>query len=67
MQPPLAGLNVFCHPPPPSPQRIVRHAVSELRVPISVKIRVFPDVADTIRYARRLEAAGASLVCVHGR
>jgi len=48
-------------------ERIVRHAVSELRVPISVKIRVFPDVADTIRYARRLEAAGASLVCVHGR
>lgn len=48
-------------------QRLVGTAARELDVPIWVKIRVFPDCAKTVRYARMLEAAGASLIAVHGR
>ena len=48
-------------------EALVLKAASTLRVPVSVKIRLFPDLDRTIAYARMLEAAGASLVAVHGR
>ena len=51
----------------PLVERMVSEAAKRLETPISVKIRVFEDVRETIRYAKRLEAAGAYLVCVHGR
>lgn len=38
-----------------------------IKTPVSAKIRIFPDLNDTLRYARLLESAGASLVAVHGR
>lgn len=34
---------------------------------VSAKIRLFPDLEKTIEYAKLIEAAGASLVAVHGR
>uniref|UniRef100_A0A7E4VXQ7 tRNA-dihydrouridine(16/17) synthase [NAD(P)(+)] n=1 Tax=Panagrellus redivivus TaxID=6233 RepID=A0A7E4VXQ7_PANRE len=36
-------------------------------LPISVKIRCQDTVADTIEYAKQLEAAGASMITIHGR
>ncbi|KAL3119947.1 hypothetical protein niasHT_007075 [Heterodera trifolii] len=36
-------------------------------LPISAKIRVLHNLSSTIEYARRIEAAGASLLTVHGR
>ena len=34
---------------------------------MSAKIRIFPDLGDTLAYARMLERAGAHLIAVHGR
>ena len=51
----------------PLVERIVRTCAQGLSVPVTVKIRVFPEVDRTVAYARMLEAAGASLIAVHGR
>ncbi|KAK9827639.1 hypothetical protein WJX81_001911 [Elliptochloris bilobata] len=51
----------------PLVERLVRTLASGLRVPVSVKIRIFPELAHTLAYAHMLEAAGASIVAVHGR
>ncbi|KAL2613927.1 hypothetical protein R1flu_025619 [Riccia fluitans] len=46
---------------------LVSHLSSNLSVPVSCKIRIFPELEDTLAYARMLEAAGCSLLAVHGR
>ena len=47
--------------------KLVNTLHENLAVPVTAKIRCFPDVADTVAYARRLESAGASMLGVHGR
>lgn len=51
----------------PLVKSLVEKLSSNLNVPVSCKIRLFPKIEDTLNYARMLEEAGCSLLAVHGR
>ncbi|KAL5987749.1 hypothetical protein ACLOJK_035502 [Asimina triloba] len=51
----------------PLVKSLVQKLTDNLNVPVSCKIRIFPNLQDTIAYARMLEDAGCSLLAVHGR
>lgn len=38
-----------------------------LKVPVTAKFRIFPDVAKTVAYAQMMEASGAQILTCHGR
>ncbi|KAJ1302966.1 hypothetical protein OPQ81_003258 [Rhizoctonia solani] len=40
---------------------------TNLKVPVTAKFRIFPDVNKTVEYAKMMERAGAQLVTCHGR
>lgn len=51
----------------PLVKSLVEKLAQNLHVPVSCKIRVFPNLQYTINYAKMLEDAGCSLLAVHGR
>ncbi|GER25104.1 tRNA-dihydrouridine synthase [Striga asiatica] len=51
----------------PLVKSLVEKLAHNLNVPVSCKIRIFPNLEDTIKYAKMLEDAGCSLLAVHGR
>lgn len=51
----------------PLVKSLVEKLAINLNVPVSCKIRIFPNLQDTINYAKMLEAAGCALLAVHGR
>lgn len=51
----------------PLVKSLVEKLALNLNVPVSCKIRVFPDLQDTLSYAKMLEEAGCALLAVHGR
>ncbi|GFP78942.1 tRNA-dihydrouridine(16/17) synthase [NAD(P)(+)]-like [Phtheirospermum japonicum] len=51
----------------PLVKSLVEKLSNNLTVPVSCKIRIFPELQDTINYAKMLEEAGCALLAVHGR
>lgn len=51
----------------PLVEKIVKAASSNLDVPVTVKIRVFDSFKQTLSYCKMLQAAGASMITIHGR
>lgn len=49
------------------PSQIVRRVCDEIKTPVSAKIRIYNDKEKTIRLAKSLEDAGASVLTIHGR
>ncbi|KAK9856452.1 hypothetical protein WJX84_005405 [Apatococcus fuscideae] len=48
-------------------ERLVSALSTSLAVPVTCKIRIFPELQRTLEYARMLQAAGCSILAVHGR
>ncbi|EEB05178.1 tRNA dihydrouridine synthase Dus1 [Schizosaccharomyces japonicus yFS275] len=48
-------------------EAIISKLHAELSVPVTAKIRIFPDPSRTLEYAKMILRAGASILTVHGR
>ncbi|KAJ2554185.1 tRNA dihydrouridine synthase [Coemansia sp. RSA 1933] len=47
--------------------RLIRKLHENLQIPVTAKIRVYPELEKTVEYAKMVEAAGAQIITVHGR
>lgn len=48
-------------------KNVLRTLVTELSIPVTCKIRIFPDIERTISLVKEFQAIGISAIAVHGR
>ncbi|GAX81381.1 hypothetical protein CEUSTIGMA_g8812.t1 [Chlamydomonas eustigma] len=48
-------------------EQLIIELTKGVSIPVSCKIRIFPELEKTLAYARMVERAGCSLLAVHGR
>lgn len=48
-------------------ESLISTLAKHCKIPVTAKIRRFHDLEQTIAYAKMIEAAGASLIAIHGR
>lgn len=46
---------------------LVKKLKDNLKIPVTCKIRIFPELEKTLKYAKMLELSGCSVLTVHGR
>jgi len=63
----LGHYGAFLLDDPERVRAIVLRLVEALSIPVTAKMRILPEIADTIAFAIMLEEAGVSAVVVHGR
>ena len=51
----------------PLVESLVRTLHENLDIPVTCKVRIFPELDKTLDYVRRIERAGCQLLAVHGR
>ena len=61
------GYGAFLLDQPERARAIVEALVAGVRVPITAKIRILPQLSATIAFAKMLEQAGIAALAVHGR
>ncbi|KAJ1919206.1 tRNA dihydrouridine synthase [Mycoemilia scoparia] len=47
--------------------KMINNLHRNLKIPVTAKIRVYPDVEKSVEYAKMVESAGAQMITVHGR
>ena len=61
------GYGAFLLDEPERTREIVATLVEGLHIPVTAKVRIMPNVEDTIAFAKMLEDAGVAALAVHGR
>jgi tRNA-dihydrouridine synthase 1 len=48
-------------------EKLIKSLADNLNIPVTAKIRIFPDFEKTLKYAIMIQNAGAKILTVHGR
>lgn len=61
------GMGAALMSQPEKAKAILTLLVQNLKVPVTCKIRVFPNVDDTLNFVKDLVSTGIAAIAVHGR
>lgn len=61
------GMGVALLNKPENAKNILKTLVNGLSIPVTCKIRIFPDIEKSVSLVKEFEACGISAITVHGR
>lgn len=61
------GMGAALLTKPEVAEDILKTLVRNLSIPVTCKIRIFPELQDTIQFVKRMEACGIKAIGIHGR